>query len=159
MRYLEVKSQTNITGIAFVPMRGKYDCLTCATAMLLGIKYEEVEAAFGGNIDPTKDKQEEGQRLYNAFERLLLKLQRGALHHLEMPPLKEGRRYWITVRIDDPTNPLSKDMSHGIVVDEAGKVFDPNPQYGEFKSLAEWQAAMSLEYKLESATEIFEYAF
>ncbi|MGD0404602.1 MAG: hypothetical protein ABSB66_15560 [Candidatus Acidiferrales bacterium] len=159
MRHLEVANQNVTTAITFVPMRGKYDCLTCATAMLLGIKYEEVEAAFGGNIDPTKDKQEEGQRLYNAFERLLLKLQRGALNHLDMPPLREGRRYWITVRIDDPTNPLSKDMSHGIVVDEAGKVFDPNPQYGEFKSLAEWQAAMSLRHRLESATEIFEYVF
>jgi hypothetical protein len=139
-------------------MREKYDCMTCVTAMLLGLKYEEVVAAFGGNIDPSKDHREEGQRLYWAFERLLLKLQRGALNHLDMPPLKQGRRYWITVRIDDPTQPLSKEMTHSIVVDEAGKVFDPNPQYGQFKSIAEWQAAMSLPHQLESASEIFEYS-
>jgi len=127
--------------------------------MLLGISYEDVEAAFGGNIDPSKDHWAEGQRLYNGFEKLLLKLQRGALNHLEMPPLKDGRRYWIRILIDDPTNPLSKEMGHGIVVDEMGRVFDPNPQYGEFKSLAAWQAAVSLPHVLESASEIFGYSF
>jgi hypothetical protein len=61
--------------------------------MLLGIKYEEVEAAFGGNIDPSKGKADESQRLYWAFERLIQKHHRGALNYLEMPPLREGRRY------------------------------------------------------------------
>jgi hypothetical protein len=158
MRRLVNINQGRAQAIMFVPMREKYDCMTCVTAMLLGMKYEDVVAAFGGNIDPTKDHQAEGQRLYWAFERLLLKCQLGAINHLDMPPLKDGRRYWITVRIDDPTNPLSKEMSHSIVVDEAGKVFDPNPQYGPFKSLAEWRAAMSLPHTLESASEIFEYS-
>jgi hypothetical protein len=101
----------------------------------------------------------EGQRLYNGFEMLLLKMQRGALNHLELPPLKDGRRYWVRILIDDPTNPLSKEMGHGIVLDEMGRVFDPNPQYGEFKSLAVWRAAMSLPHVLESASEIFGYSF
>lgn len=158
MRQLTDINSMNSTGIALVPMRGPYDCLTCVAAMLLGIKYEEVEAAFGGNIDPSKGKGDESQRLYWAFERLIQKHHRGALNYLEMPPLREGRRYWISVHIEDPTNPLSKDMSHSIVVDEAGKVFDPNPQYGQFQSLKEWRAAMSLPHELQFAAEIFEYS-
>jgi len=61
--------------------------------MLLGIKYEEVEVAFGGNIDSSKGKADESQRLYWAFERLIQKHHRGALNYLEMPLLREGRRY------------------------------------------------------------------
>lgn len=116
--------------IIYVPIREKYDCMTCVTAMLLGLEYGDVVQAFGGNIDPSKDHKEEGQRLYWAFERLILKHRFGALNHLDMPPLKNGRRYWISVSIDDPTQPLSKEMTHSIAIDEAGRVFDPNPQYG-----------------------------
>jgi hypothetical protein len=74
-----------------------------------------------------------------------------------MPPIVEGRRFWVGVQINDPSNSLSQIMSHSIVVDEFGKVFDPNPQYGEFTSLKEWQAAMTLSHKLEHATEVFEF--
>jgi hypothetical protein len=143
--------------IVLVPMRGLYDCFTCVTAMLLNITYEDVVAAFGGNIDPSKGKAEECQRIYWAFETLIQKHHHGALHYLELPAIGAGRRYWISVHIDDPTNPLSNEMSHSIVVDEAGRVFDPNPRYGKFKSLAEWQAAMSLPHKIEFAAEIYEY--
>jgi hypothetical protein len=74
-----------------------------------------------------------------------------------VPPITEGRRYWVGVRINDPTNELSQRMSHSIVVDEFGRVFDPNPQYGIFGSLREWQAAMTLPHEIDHATEIFEY--
>jgi len=40
-------------------------------------------------------------------------------------------------------------MSHSIVVDEFGKVFDPTPEYGEFKSLKDWRAAMTLPHELQ----------
>jgi hypothetical protein len=156
MRRLVDISSENPTPIVLVPMREKYDCMTCVTAMLLGIKYEDVEQAFGGNIDPSTGKEEESRRLAWAFETLIQKHNRCALHLIDMPPLKKGRRYWITVHIEDPTNKLSEIMGHSIVIDEAGRVFDPNPQYGEFDSLAEWQVAMSLPHQLESATEIFE---
>jgi hypothetical protein len=36
--------------------------------MLLGISYEEVKQAFGGNIDPAGDREVEQNRLYHAFE-------------------------------------------------------------------------------------------
>ena len=82
--------------------------------MLLGIKYEDVEKAFGGNIDPSKDRAEETQRVYNAFEMLIQQYHRGVLHVSDMPPIKEGRRYWVAIRIDDPTNPVSQVMTHSI---------------------------------------------
>jgi hypothetical protein len=158
MRHLEDTSPAKTTPVVYVPMRGKYDCMTCVTAMLLGISYEEVETAFGGNIDPSKNKQEESQRLYWAYEKLIQKHNRGALNHLDAPELKEGRRYWVSTSIDDPANPLSKEMSHTILVDESGKVFDPNPQYGVFKSYAEWSAAMTLPHEIDFVQELYEYS-
>ena len=158
MRHLAAIDSSNSAAIVLVPMRGKYDCFTCVAAMLLGIKYEDVEIAFGGNIDPSKDRAEETERLHNAFVTLTEQHHRGVLHILAMPPIKEGRRYWVGVRIDDPSNPLSQIMSHSIVVDETGRVFDPNPEYGEFPSLKEWSTAMTLPHKLAFAVEMFEYS-
>jgi hypothetical protein len=158
MRHLEDTSPAKTKPVAYVPMREKYDCLTCVMAMVLNISYEQVEAAFGGNINPSQGKEEESQRIAMAVEALIQRERHGAIHFFDMPPLKPGRRYWVTVRIDDPANPLSKEMSHSIVVDEAGKVFDPNYQYGKFNSLAEWQAAMTLPHELEGVVEIFEYS-
>jgi hypothetical protein len=125
--------------------------------MLLGITYEEVERAFGGNLDMSKDRKEEEGRLARAFGMLLQSHNRGALHLEDIPPITEGRRYWVSVRIDDFSNPLSTEMTHSIVIDEFGKVFDPNPEYREFKSLAAWKAAMTLPHKIGFATEIFDY--
>jgi hypothetical protein len=158
MRYLAARNPRKSAPIVLVPMHGKYDCLTCVTAMLLGIRYEDVENAFGGNIDPSKDRAEESQRLYTAFRTLIERHHRAILEISAMIPIMEGPRYWVTVRINDPTNPLSQIMTHSIVVDEIGRVFDPNPQYGQFQSLTDWHNAMSLPHELESATEMFEYS-
>ena len=49
-------------------------------------------------------------------------------------------------------------MAHSIVVDEQGRVFDPNPQYGKFESLKDWSAAMSLPHKIEYVTGLFNYS-
>ncbi len=125
--------------------------------MLLGTAYEDVEHAFGGNLDPSKEQAEETSRLHGAFTLLLEKHKRGMIQLAAVPPITEGRRYWVGVRINDPTNELSERMTHSIVVDEFGRVFDPNPQYGTFSSLREWQAAMTLPHQIEHATEIFEY--
>jgi hypothetical protein len=157
MRYLAAKNPKHSPPITFVPMRGKYDCMTCVTAMLLVIEYEEVEQAFGGNLDPAKGQEEETARLHQAFFMLLEKHRRGVIQLAALPSIAEGRRYWVGVRINDPTNPLSQCMGHSIVVDEFGKVFDPNPQYGTFTSLKQWQEAMTLPHELEHATEVFEY--
>jgi hypothetical protein len=158
MRHLADTNQGSSPAIVYVSMREKFDCLTCATAMLLGLKYEDVVAAFGGNIDPSKGKEEECLRMYNAFRALIEKYHRGILELIALPPIVGGRRYLIGVHIDDPAQPLSKEMGHSIVLDEAGRVFDPNPQYGQFKCLADWQAAMTLAHELTYATEIFEFS-
>jgi hypothetical protein len=52
MRYLADINRGKTPPIVYVPMREEHDCMTCVAAMLLGVSYEEVEAAFGGNIDP-----------------------------------------------------------------------------------------------------------
>ncbi len=148
--------------VTLVTMREPTDCLTCVTAMLLGLAYEEVQSAFGGNIDASKAENEEfrsqeAARLWAAFAALLAKHNCGTLNLANAPPIVQGRRYWVGVRIDDPSNSLSQTMTHSIVVDESGKVFDPNPQYGEFKSLDEWSAAMTLPHRIDHATEVFEY--
>jgi hypothetical protein len=158
MRYLAARKPKHSRPITLVSMRGKFDCMTCAAAMLFGISYEEVENAFGGNIDPAKGKNEESQRLQQAFFELLEKHRCSVIQLANAKPtVVEGRRYWVGVRIDDPSNPLSQSMGHSIVVDEFGRVFDPNPQYGEFKSVKEWQAAMTLTHEMVHATEVFEY--
>jgi hypothetical protein len=157
MRYLAARNPKHSHPITLVPMRSKLDCLTCVIAMLLGIGYEEVEQAFGGNINPAKGKDEESARLYAGFRMLLMKHHRGMIELDVMPPIIEGRRYWVGIQIDDPSNPLSQIMGHSIAVDEFGKVFDPNPQYREFRSLKEWHAAMTLQHRLDHATEIFEF--
>jgi hypothetical protein len=89
---------------------------------------------------------------------LLMKYRRGAIEFDEMPQITEGRRYWVQVQIHDSRNPLSETVSHSVVVDEFGKTFDPNPQYGEFHSLKEWKAALTLSHTLKYATEIFEFS-
>ena len=89
-----------------VMMREQTDCLTCVTAMLLGITYEDVKSAFGGNIDPSKGQDEasrfqESARLQEAFLTLLGEHNCGILQLVIMPPIIRGRRYWVSVHIDD----------------------------------------------------------
>lgn len=157
MRHLAESNTVTSPEIIHVPMRGKYDCMTCVAAMLIGVKYEEVEKAFGGNIDPSKDKIEEAIRIFRAIQLLFRRHGCAMLELEETPLLRRGRRYWVGVHIDDPTNSLSKDMSHSIAVDEDGRVFDPNPQYGSFDSFQDWSAAMSLPHEIQHATEVFEF--
>jgi len=131
--------------------------------MLLGLGYEEVEQALGGGVDLSKLNDDtlrkiESERLWQLFFALLEKHHRGVVEFSTMPPIVEGRRYWVEVQICDRDNPLSRDVSHSIAVDESGRVFDPNPEYREFKSLKEWRAALSLPHELLRAKEIFEYS-
>jgi len=116
--------------------------------MLIGISYEEVEQAFGGNFDPAKGPEEEGIRLSQASPLLFEKYQFGWIERCEMPDIVNGRRYWVGVHITDVSNPLTESVAHSIVIDESGNVFDPNPQYGKFKSLARWRDAMTLPHQL-----------
>lgn len=158
MRYLADANPRGATPIVLVPMRGKHDCLTCVAAMLLGMSYDQVESAFGGNIDPSKDREKEAERLQWAFQNLIEQHNRYVLHLSTLPDIRAGRRYWVAVRIDDPGNPLSKIMTHSVAVDETRRVFDPNPSYGQFESFEEWRAAITLPHEVEFASEIFEFS-
>jgi hypothetical protein len=158
MRNLAARNPAKSKAVRLVSMREKYDCLTCITAMLLGIEYDEVKEAFGQNIDPDADPLEESNRLQNASAMLFEKHHCGQLHLSFLPPITEGRRYWVAVRIDDPSNPHSATMTHSIVINEVGRVFDPNPEYGEFESYEKWSAAMTLPHQLEFAVEVYEYS-
>src|SRR5438309_10220787 len=100
MRRLTATNPGKWAPIRLVNMRGKHDCMTCVTAMLLGISYEEVETAFGGNIDPSKDHAEESRRVYWAFHRLIERYKRGILQIEAVPSMVEGRRYWVGVRVN-----------------------------------------------------------
>jgi hypothetical protein len=42
------------------------------------------------------------------------------------PVLKAGRRYLLSTKSYDPLRPW---MAHSVVLDETGKVFDPDPKY------------------------------
>jgi hypothetical protein len=158
MRSLAARNPHKQKPVALVTMREKYDCLTCVTAMLLGIEYEEVKEAFGANIDPDADRTEEGNRLRNAQALLFERYRFEQLHLSFLPPIRGGRRYWLGVRIEDPSDPHSATMTHSVVVDECGRVFDPNPEYGEFPSIEKWSNAMSLKHQIEFAVEVFEYS-
>jgi hypothetical protein len=65
----------------------------------------------------------------------------------------------MSVQIREPGNALSEVMSHSIALDEFGRVFDPNPQYGKFNSLREWQAAVPHPHEILFATEVFQYSW
>ncbi len=74
--------------------------------MLLGIEYEEVEQAFGGNLNPSKVsdgtlRKEESTRLWRGFFTLLEKYHRGMIEFAQMP-IVEGRRYYVEAQIQDP---------------------------------------------------------
>jgi hypothetical protein len=100
--------------------------MTCVSAMLLGLKYEEVELAFGGNLDPSKvndesSRKKESARLWRGVFELLETHHRGMVEFSEMTAIAEGRRYWVEVQIHDPSNPLSETVGHSIAIDEFGK--------------------------------------
>ena len=158
MRYLAAKNSNHSPPITLVTMRGPNDCLTCVVAMLLGLPYEHVERAFGGNIDPSRDQEQETQRIRNGMEMLIHAHNRAFLLRPESSPITVGRRYWVNVRIHERDNALSEVMGHSIVVDEYGKVFDPNPEYGEFPSLEAWSAAVPWTHEIEYQNEMFEYS-
>ena len=138
-------------------MRDKYDCLTCIAAMAFNITYEQARDGLGGNLDPAKPEPEESRRIQNAFYLLMEQCRCGVLHHLRPVPFVVGRRYWVGIKINDATNPLSVRLTHSIVVDEAGHVLDPNPDYGIFKSFPEWSPAMTLRHEEAFVSEIFEF--
>lgn len=158
MRYLAARNPKNSRPISYVPMREMYDCLTCVAAMAFNLTYEQACEGLGGNLNPAKPEEEESRRIMNAFYALMEQSGCGVLHHLQVIPTVEGRRYWVGLKINDPNNPFSQRLGHSVVVDETGRALDPNPQYGTFKSLKAWSAAMTLPHEISFVTEVFEFS-
>jgi hypothetical protein len=157
MRYLAARNPKNSRPITYVPMRENYDCLTCVVAMALSITYEQACDGLGGNLNPNSLEREETKRRGIALCRLMEQNRCGVLHLVDVTQTVLGRRYWVGMYIDDPINPLSLKITHSIVVDEAGRTFDPNPQYGVFESLSDWSAAMTLTHRLSFVSEFFDF--
>lgn len=157
MRYLAARNPKNSRPITYVPMREKYDCLTCVAAMAFNITYEQARDGLGGNLNPNLPKDEETARIQNGFYALMEQCGCSVLHHINPVEPVLGRRYWVSVQIDDPSNALTQIMGHSIVIDEAGRVLDPNPQYGVSRSYSDWSAAMTLSHSIAFVSEFFEF--
>ena len=157
MRYLAARNPKNSRPITYVPMREKYDCLTCIIAMALNIAYEQARDGLGGNLNPDSLEGEEKKKRYIALCSLMEQYRCGSLHLVDLVQPVLGRRYWVEVQIDDPGNPLSQRISHSVVIDEAGRVLDPNPQHGVFKSLSDWSAAITLTHRIIFMSEFFDF--
>jgi hypothetical protein len=104
--------------------------------MAIGVSYEESERVFGPGEDYSALLAEKCDsaavriaRMHILFERYVLFSEYG-FYALTIPTvnpvLRQGRRYLLSAAAPEPERPW---MAHAIVVDESGKVFDPDPQY------------------------------
>ena len=100
-------------------MREMNDRLTCVAATAFNLTYEQAREGLGGNLNPSKPEEEESRRVMNAFSAVMARSGCGVLHHLQVIPTVEGRRYWVGVKINDPNNPFSQRLPHSAVVDES----------------------------------------
>lgn len=139
----------NFEPIQWVSMRHEADCWIPACAMAAGASYEDAEEVFGSGAeyskqvletstarnaaDPTvADEAKHAHRVYKlflTFKQWIFFVERGFYPLLipdQNPVLKLGRRYLLSASSCDPNDP---NMSHVIVVDETGKVFDPEPTF------------------------------
>ena|ERR1017187_10364006 len=129
--------------IKWISMKDEADCWIAACAMVANVAYKEAEKAFGPGADysATVMKGDYSASLSSGDEtrriiKMALFVQQFAFfsdHDCYAllipelnPKLKRGRRYLLSTSSCDPRDPH---MAHTIVVDEAGKVFDPEPQY------------------------------
>jgi hypothetical protein len=122
--------------IEWVAMRHEADCWIATCAMVAGVAYEVVEQYFGPGADYSQEILEsedpEVRRAANLFRfssQLDFFIDHGCypvfLPQVD-PPLKPGRRYMLGCKSCDPQRSW---MAHAIVVDETGKVFDPDPKF------------------------------
>lgn len=137
MRQLVEAEASVFKPIEWISMKYEADCWIAACAMAAGVSYEVAEEYFGSGAEYSDDVLSENDdpklRWLANFQRFLLQ---GALftehgrYPLFLPDinpiLKLGRRYLLSCKSYDPQRPC---MAHSFVVDETGKVFDPDPTY------------------------------
>jgi hypothetical protein len=125
--------------VEWISMRYEADCWHAACAMAIGASYEEAEEYLGPGAEYSDDTlsvidDPEKRFLANALRFLIrnnLFTSRRCypLFIPEVnPALKVKRRYLLSSKSPghDPQRPW---MSHSIVLDESGKVFDLDPKY------------------------------
>src|SRR5215469_4072832 len=132
----KVVRSNNSKPVQWVSMRHEADCWIAASAMSAGVSYEEAEEVFGSGADYSAqllgERDEPSER---RLTKMFLFLHQWAFfgdhgyYALFLPgidpPLKPGRRYLLSASTAEPGRPW---MAHTIV-DEAGKLFDPDPNY------------------------------
>jgi hypothetical protein len=131
--------------ITWISMRHEADCWIAACAMAANTSYEDAETALGAGADysaellnrsnalqSTPPESRNFFRIFNMvreYRQLAFFVDRG-FYLLVMPEinptLKRGRRYLLSASSCDPKDPT---MGHVVVVDEAGRLFDPEPKF------------------------------
>jgi hypothetical protein len=122
--------------IEWIAMRHEADCWIATCAMAAGVPYEKAEAYFGAGAAYSKETlgndDADVRRMSNLFRfasHLDFFIDHGCypVYLPEInPTLKLGRRYMLSCKSWDPQRSW---MAHAFVVDEAGKVFDPDPKF------------------------------
>lgn len=122
--------------IKWVPMRHEADCFIAACAMVIGVTYEMAEEYFGSGEKYSASVLDSGDRtvrLVSNLANLLIRSMFFTDHGyypvfmpVENPVLQVRRRYLLSAKSYDPKRSY---MAHTFVVDETGKVFDPDPNY------------------------------
>jgi hypothetical protein len=125
--------------VQWIAMKHEADCWIAACAMAAGVPYEEAESAFGTGADYSAallaekdDDDADIRRVTRMFMFLKLYAFFADLGYYALlmpevnPVLKGGSRYLLSAKSYDPQRPW---MAHSIVVNEAGRVFDPDPKY------------------------------
>jgi hypothetical protein len=134
-----VSSAKNFKPIEWIAMRYEADCWLAACAMAAGASYEDAEEFFGSGAEYSDNTLFDGdtpekRRVANAIRVFYLGgffTSHGCypLYIPEMNPvLKPKRRYLLSSK-SPGHDPQRSWMSHSIVLDESGKVFDPDPKY------------------------------
>jgi hypothetical protein len=133
----QVKDSESYKPVGWVAMRHQADCWIAACAMAVGVTYEEAEEYFGPGeeyssrlLDSDDPHQRFAMNWMNMLSQTAFFTSQGyyPLFLCEINPKVElGRRYLLASRADDPQHPS---MAHTFVVDESGKLFDPDPQFG-----------------------------
>jgi hypothetical protein len=114
-------------------MRHEADCWIAACAMAIGVPYETIEEYFGSGAEysaKTLESDDKAMRMmYNharMFAQILMFIDHGCYPLLLTdvnPEFQQGRRYLLSGKSADPQHPY---MAHTFVVEETGKIFDPD---------------------------------
>jgi hypothetical protein len=126
--------------ITWISMRHEADCWIAACAMAANTSYEDAESVLGAGAEYSAELLSHSKAVSSedrpAFQ-IINMLRNGrewaffvdrGFYPLVLPKitLKRGRRYLLSASSCDPEDPA---MGHVFVVDEGGRLFDPEPKF------------------------------